>query len=87
MQCARLGSFPGTVGPGGPQMGDRSELAVWGDGFGVYKLNSFLLGSLQGRPSAACGGSGLSSRLGTMLCQLGGMWARTRSSRGREVAC
>ena len=38
MQCARLGSFPGTVGPGGPQMGDRSELAVWGDGFGVYKL-------------------------------------------------
>ena len=30
MQCARLGSFPGKVGPGGPQMGDRSERAVCG---------------------------------------------------------
>ena len=43
MQCARLGSFPGTVGPGGPQMGDRSELAVWGDGFGVYKQKKIFL--------------------------------------------
>ena len=30
MQCARLGSFSGKVGPGGPQMGDRSERAVGG---------------------------------------------------------
>jgi len=40
-----------------------------------------------GRPSTAPSGSGLSSGLGSMLCQLGGMLARIRSSRGREVAC
>ena len=37
--------------------------------------------------SAAPSGSGLSSVLGCVLCQLGGMWARVRSSRGHEIAC
>jgi len=40
-----------------------------------------------GRPSAAPSGSGLSSVLGCVLCQLGGMWARARSSRGHDIAC
>ena len=53
MQCARLGSFSGKVGPGGP-MGDRSERAVCGVA-SACKLKKLFQSEMSGPPETNVG--------------------------------